>query len=127
MSYTEYLTPSERLDAIRIGAAMELADNGVSPEAFLGLFEKKANPLTATAVAKGAINTAKATTKLPAALFNAAVVTGLPIGLIMYAVHRSLRETNKKTRKMKQELQFYQDAVQELKNNYSVAGKTEGL
>lgn len=123
MSYTEYLTPSERLDAIRIGVAMELADNGVSPEAFMGMFEKSAAGDKMGPAGK----TVDMISKAPSTLLNTAVISGLPIGLLLYAVHRSLRDTNRKTRKMKRELQFYQDAVQELKNNYSVAGKTEGL
>ena len=127
MSYTEYLTPSERLDAIRIGAAMELADNGVSPEAFMGMFEKKADPVTAAVATKGVGKAVGMLAKTPSTLLNTAVISGLPLGLVMYAVHRALKDTSKKTRKMKRELQFYQDAVQELKNNYSVAGKTEGL
>ncbi len=108
MFYTEYLTPSERMDAIRAGVASGLHDAGVTPSKF-----------------DSAIKSAQA--RIPTvslgALANTAIVAGVPLGLVYYMVSKSLNKTDRKTRRLQKELDYYNDVMAEFKNNYQVDGE----
>lgn len=105
MFYTEYLTPSERMDAIRAGVAAGLSEAGVAPSQF-----------------EAAVKCAQAKPGVPlvslGGLANTAIVAGVPLGLMYYIVNRSLNRTDKKTRRLQKELDYYNDVMAEFKNNY---------
>lgn len=107
MLYTEYLTPWERLDAIRMGAASALAERGITPSE-LDRMTKRANTTV--------------NIKFPApsmkALMNTAVIAGVPLGLMYYVINRSINKSDRKTRRLQRELDYYNDVVSEFKNNY---------
>lgn len=98
----EYLPDYERLNAIRYGAAMELADRGITVSQF-------------DEVVKSA--QAKAPTLSLTDVFKTALVFGVPIGTLAYVVDKSLRKGSRKTRKMQKELDYYNTVAYELRNN----------
>lgn len=106
MLYTEYLTPEERAEAIRDGAEAAMEAMGVPP-------------MSKSAQARITIPTPSIS-----AIGNAAIVAGVPLGLLYYIVNRSISKTDKKTRKLQKELDYYNDVAAEFRNNYG-AGDEE--
>ena len=98
---SEYITDTERLEAIRYGAAMELADRGITVSQFDGILK---SAQTAPTLSLGDI-------------FKTALIFGIPAGTLAYVVHKSLKKGSKKTRKLQKELDYYNTVASELKNN----------
>lgn len=111
MLYTEYLTPSERMEAVRIGAVSAMAEAGLTPSGF--------DCVVKAAQASGGIKVPTVSLKDVA---NTAIIAGVPLGLMYYIVNRSLNRSDKKTRRLQKELDYYNDVSAELRNHYSDEG-----
>ena len=94
----EFLTPSERMDAMRFGAVSALASAGVPPSGF----DKAAE------ASGGALD-------LLGTVLRTCAFVGAPVGLVWYAVSRGIRNDSAKTRRMKAMLDHYNSAVAEHK------------
>ena len=97
----EYLPDYERLNGIRYGAAMELADRGIT----VGQFD---------AVVKQA--QAKVPTISLSDVLKTAVIAGVPAGVLWYALRSSIEKGDRKTRKLQSELDYYNQVAHEMKN-----------
>lgn len=108
MLYTEYLTPEERRHAIRIGAAMAMAEAGLTVREFDGIAKSAASKVPVPLPSLSAVG-------------NAAIVAGVPLGLLYYVVSRSINKSDAKTRRMQRELDYYNDVVAEFKNRKNLS------
>lgn len=102
----EYLPDYERLNAIRYGAVMELADRGITVRQF--------NDIVKTAQARVPVPTLSLED-----IFKTALVFGIPAGTLAYVVNRSLKRDASKTKKMRKTLEYLNSVSHELKNNLS--------
>ena len=93
----DYLTPSERLDAMRVGGMRKLASVGLTPKTFTDLVKKADGPASALDLLGTALRTS--------------VFIGAPLGALWFAMRSGLGEDNKKTRKLKETLDHYNDVV----------------
>lgn len=100
MLYTEYLTPEERAEAIRDGAEAAMES--------LGLAGMRKSAQTKVPIPVPSLS----------AIGNAAIVAGVPLGLLYYIVNRSISKTDKKTRRLQKELDYYNDVAAEFRNNH---------
>jgi multisubunit Na+/H+ antiporter MnhC subunit len=105
----EFITPEERLDGIRVGALRKLASYGMKPSDLGQAMEKSgANPVGTASDALMAV-------------LKTAVVIGVPVGALMYAMRSSVKKQDDKTRKMQSALDHYNDQVFEFKNSRGIA------
>jgi len=91
----EFLTPSERLEAMRLGGIKKLAAEGLTPTTF----QKEAADSGPLSLLGTALRTA--------------VFIGAPIGAVWYALSSSLKEDSEKTRKLKAQLDHFNDVAAE--------------
>jgi hypothetical protein len=103
MNASDYLTRAERLEAIRYGAAMELADRGITVGQFDGIV-KRAAPTVPSISASDVLKTS--------------LVFGVPAGLLWYVVDKSVKGGDRKTRRMRKELDYYNRVAHELRNRF---------
>lgn len=99
---SEYLTPSERMEAIRFGAMRKLASMGMSPSDFGREMEKAADGVPNLSMLGTALRTA--------------VMIGAPIGAVMYVLKSSMKGDTTKTKKLKATLDHYNDVSFDAKN-----------
>ena len=97
---SEFLTPSERLDAMRIGGLRKLASMGIKPSDMGKLVKKSESPNKIG---------------LLGAALRTSVLIGAPLGAIWYVVSSGLKDDDLKTRKMKETLDHYNGVVEENK------------
>lgn len=100
----EFLTPSERLDAMRLGGLKALVANGLTPSTFTK--EAAGNP------------PAPSPDFLKSVMMTS-VVLGLPIGAVWYALSSGIRKSDEKTQRMRAELDHYNDVVSSYRNRLS--------
>ena len=103
MNAADYLTDRERLEAIRYGAATELADRGITVGQ-LDAMMKRAAPTVPSISASDVLKTS--------------LVFGVPAGLLWYVVDRSIKGSARKTKKLQRELDYYNQVSHELKNRF---------
>ena len=94
----EFLTPSERLDAMRLGGLKKLASAGLKPSDLDGMCKS-----AATQDKIGLLGAAMRTS----------VLIGAPLGAIWYVISSGLKDDSDKTRKMKAALDHYNSVVEE--------------
>lgn len=104
----EFITPEERLDGIRVGALRKLASYGMKPSDLGKAMEKSGQSATTASDALMAV-------------LKTAVVIGVPVGALMYAMRSSVKKQDDKTAKMRKALDHYNDQVFEFKNNNGIA------
>lgn len=104
----EFLTPSERLGAMRIGGLKKLASMGMRPSDF-GAMTKVAG--------------VEAKLGLLGAALRTSVLVGAPIGAIWFAISDGIKNDDEKTRKMKATLDHYNDAVSSGAGGLAAAGR----
>ena len=105
MTYIDFLTPGERMCAIRIGAIRKLASMGISPSGFSKMMEKSAQSVGSpwqTLSLKG--------------LLTLAVGLGIPAGALTYALKSAIAPNKRQNRDLKARLDEYNDIVDEYKN-----------
>lgn len=92
----EFISPDDRLDAMRLGGLRKLASYGLKPSDLTGV-----------------VKAAGATDKLGllGSALRTSILLGAPIGAVWYAISSGLREDSEKTKKMKATLDHYNDAV----------------
>jgi hypothetical protein len=95
----EFLTPTERLDAMRLGGLRKLASMGLRP----------------SDLEKVAASNTSAIDTLGAAI-RTSVLFGAPLGAVWYVLSSGLKKDSKKTKKLKAELDHYNNAVSDSKN-----------
>lgn len=97
---SEYLTPSERMDAARLGGLRKLACLGMKPSD-LGPAMRK----SAQAASLSMLGTALRTS----------IMIGAPFGVVWYAMKNSLKNDTLKTKKLKAKLDHYNDVSYDMK------------
>ena len=97
----EFLTPEERLDAMRLGGLKKLASYGLKPSDM-----------------DGVVKSAGVSDKLGllGSVMRTSVMIGVPVGALWYALSSGLKDDSEKTRKMKATLDHYNEAVTDNKN-----------
>ena len=109
---SEYLPDYERLNCIRYGAAMELMDRGITVPQFDSIVKKAQARFPSVSFGD---------------VFRTSLIFGVPLGTLAYIVHNSLKKGSKKTRRMRKELDYYNDVASELRNRYkSLNGPDDG-
>ena len=105
---SEYLPDYERLNCIRYGAAMELADRGITVGQFDGIVKRAQARVPSLSLED---------------VFKTSLVFGLPLGTLAYVIGRSLKKGSRKSRRMRKELEYYNGVTAELKNRMkSISG-----
>lgn len=89
----EFLTPSERLEAMRLGGLKKLASMGMTPSDF----NKQAD-------ASGALS-------LFGTALRTAVFIGAPLGVVWYALSSSMKNDSEKTKRLKAQLDHFNDVA----------------
>lgn len=107
----EFLTPDERLNAMRIGGLYKLASYGLKPSDM-------------TTITKSAGTTDKL--GLLGAALRTSIIVGAPLGAVWYAVSSGIKDDDEKTKKMKATLDHYNDVVASNKNILT-ASKVKGV
>jgi hypothetical protein len=107
---SEYISDRERLDGIRYGAAMELADRGIT----VGQFDR---------IVKEA--QMKAPSLSLEDILKTALIFGVPAGTLWYVMDQSIRNGGRKTRKLQSELDYYNKVSNEMKNRFRNSPKKE--
>lgn len=110
---SEYLTPSERMEAIRIGAVRQLAAMGMTPSDFGRAMEKDAQSVPNLSMFGTALRTA--------------VMIGAPIGAVLYVLKSSLKNDTTKTKKLKATLDHYNDVSFDAKTRLEMADHDRGF
>lgn len=99
----EYLSDGERLAGIRYGAALEMADRGMS----VGGFDR-------------AVKVAQA--KVPQVNFGdvlkTSLIFGVPIGTLWYVMDRAVNKGSKKSNRLRGELDYYNRVAHEMRNRF---------
>lgn len=93
----EFLTPSERLEAMRFGALKKLASMGYKPSDFNRLVKSAAEG-----------NSSDPISILGAAL-KTSIYVGVPFGVVWYALTGGAQKDSLKTKKLKATLDHYND------------------
>lgn len=96
----EFLTPSERLEAMRIGGLRKLASAGLKPSD-MDEMAKEAGTQDKIGLLGAALRTS--------------VLIGAPLGAVWYVLSNALKEDSSKTKKMKATLDHYNSVVEENK------------
>lgn len=102
----EFLTPEERLEAIRIGAMKKLASLGMTPSDFDREMEKSAQAAEAVSDVFSAGNYIKL-----------ALLLGVPLGTLTYAFGSMASPNRKRNRKLKHGLDQFNDIAEEYRRN----------
>lgn len=100
--YIKNLTPVERAAAIKLGAFMSLARNGIT----LAEFEKKAAGWGSTGVA------------IPRSILMISILGGIPLGMLAHVVDKSITADDRKEREALARLKYFQQLT---------AGMEQGL
>ena len=112
----EYLSQEERLGMMKIGAMRQLAQMGIGPEDLVCLTkEAQAN----SGGAKGGLGAFVTTIQ---DLFKISLMAGIPLGAVSYALRRALAPDRKKNRRLKEELDQYNDFVENYKTQMNQSG-----
>jgi len=101
----EFLTPRERIDAMRLGGIRKLAEYGLKPSDMTGIVKSAAG---------------EEKIGLLGAALRTSVLIGAPLGAIWYVVSSGLRDDSEKTRRMKATLDHYNYVVD--RNRKSLSG-----
>ena len=96
----EFLTPAERLEAMRIGGMRKLASCGLKPSD-MDSMAKKAGTEDKIGLLGAALRTS--------------VLIGAPLGAVWYVLSNGLKEDSSKTKRMKATLDHYNTVVEENK------------
>ena len=99
--YIKNLTPFERGAAIKLGACIALAQNGMTPEQFRKQADWQNNAVL-----------------LPKTMLVTALLAGIPLGVLGHAVGRATATDNRAEREALDRLRYYQRMT---------AGMTTGL
>lgn len=99
----EFLTPEERLGAIQFGAMRKLASMGVGPGRFMELM-------------KSAEGKAPQPDSVVKALLGLSIGLGIPLGVLTYALKSGVKPDKNKNRKLKSELDMYNDVVHQYRS-----------
>lgn len=110
---SEYLTPSERMETIRMGAMRKLASMGMAPSDFGREMEKDAQSVPNLSMLGTALRTA--------------VMIGAPVGAVLYALKSSLRNDTAKTKKLKATLDHYNDVSFDAKTRLEMMDGDRGF
>ena len=92
---SEFLTPTERLDAMRIGGLKALVANGTTP----------------SGMSKVAVDAPRPTPDFLKSVFMTSIVLGIPIGVAWHALSNGVGSSETKTRRLREELDQYNDSV----------------
>ena len=106
---SEFLTPSERLDAMRFGALKKLASMGYKPSDF--------NALVKTAGDDGV-----SPIQLLGDVLKTSVYIGAPVGALWYAMQGGSSKDDLKIKKLKATLDHYNSVTDEKLNNLRAKG-----
>lgn len=98
----EFITPYERLDAMRLGGLKKLAEVGLKPSDMDKLAAESSGGLDVLGTA-----------------LRTSILVGAPIGAVWYVLSSGLKKDSKKTKKLKATLDHYNDVVAENKNRLS--------
>lgn len=100
----EFLTPEERLSAIRIGAMKKIASLGMTPSDFSREMEKRGQQNVLSL--GGAV--------------RLALAIGVPVGTISYALKSAIMPDKNQNKKLKRQLTEYNDIVARYKQELGV-------
>lgn len=100
--YVKNLTPVERAAAIKLGAFMSLAHNGITVQEF----QKKA------------ANWTGALTPIPRSILMLSILGGIPLGALAHAMGKSISTDDRKEREALARLKYFQQLT---------AGMEQGL
>ena len=117
MTYTDYLTPDERLQIYREAAAETLAESGITVEQFNDMLEKSAQAKGFSFLGMGG--------DILKTYLGTALLYGVPAGTLMYALSESGKSGNKKVRRLQNELDYYNDTLAEMKSRMAATGGDE--
>ena len=96
---SEFITPAERLDAMRLGGLKKLAALGLKPSDLNKVAAESGSGLDVLGKA-----------------LKTSIYVGVPLGALWYAISSGLKKDSKKTRQLKATLDHYNDVVTENKN-----------
>lgn len=99
---SEFITPTERLDAMRLGGLKKLAELGLKP----------------SDMDKFAADKASGGLDMLGTALKTSVLIGAPLGAVWYAISSGLKKDSKKTRKLKETLDHYNDVVASNKGQF---------
>ena len=103
--HIKYLTIPERSSCMKLGAVLACAGRGIRPE-----------QLTKMA---GIGDTASGIAKTVAVI---SLLAGVPLGTAAYMVSKQVANERNKERELKQKIQFYRDATQEMEEGLAASG-----
>lgn len=104
----EFLTPEERLQAIRMGAMRKLASMGMTPSDFSGELEKQAQESGSDPLAS------------LGGLIRLALAIGIPVGALSYAMKSAVMPARNQNKRLKAQLTEYNDIVDRYKQELGV-------
>lgn len=107
----EFLTPAERLEAIRLGAMKKLASYGMTPSDFSRELEKRGEG--ESAVSLGGV-------------IRLALALGIPIGALTYAMKSAIAPSVNQNAKLKAQLSEYNNVVDRYKQELGVSEDETG-
>ena len=102
-TYANWLSPDERLAAIRQGYLVKCAESGV------------------TKAAVSVLGTLDSATK---AVLVGSVLTGIPMGVMAYAINRRLSRKRQQERELQERIEFYNEAAHDLESGLAERGAT---
>lgn len=100
----DYLTPRERLCAMRVGGIRKLASMGMSVSEFNDVMEKSAQTKV-----ESAIDTA----------IRLSIMTGVPVGIMTYAMGRAVRPKKRQNAKAKAVLDELNDIAARYRREFA--------
>lgn len=110
----EFLTPEERFGMMKIGAMRELASMGIGPGDLVHQVKQAAD-----GDSRSGFGNFIATLQ---DVFKVSLMLGIPIGAVSYALKSALAPNKKKNRRLKEELDQYNDFVENYKRQMSGSG-----
>lgn len=103
----EFLTPAERLAAIRVGALKKLASYGMTPSDFSREMEKRAQESGDSSLSL-------------AGAFKLALMLGIPVGAITYAFKSAFKPATNQNAKLKAQLSEYNNVIDRYKQELGI-------
>ena len=104
----EFLTPAERLEAIRLGAMKKLAEYRMTPSDFSRAIEKRAKDAGDSSVSfMGAL--------------KLALMLGIPVGALTYAMKSAFKPAMNQNAKLKAQLSEYNNVIDRYKQELGAA------
>ena len=95
--YTKYLTPAERISAIKFGALNKLASLGINP------FSKQAD-LWPSGIVSDISDSASRTMSI---LIGLAAMTGIPTGILLHSLGQNLSRDRGRERELNEKIKYY--------------------